>query len=186
MPHHDSVPDLQRRASAAVEDILLYDARGKAVLLKKPVGTDELPRAAAGFSIHQATLGMGAIFTGFVFAALFQLLTRQELTRDFDMVIGLLLLAMLALTTALIYFHATWLQFVKYVGIITPQSTARMAGGFFFQTGITAMIGALGALLWARHMRPYAFAVGIWCIAFWVFAIWLAGIYKGTRLCTVD
>jgi ABC-type Mn2+/Zn2+ transport system permease subunit len=73
------------------------------------------------YDIHQATLGMGTMFAGFVFAALFQLLTRQKLMRGFDVAIGLLLLAMLALTTALICFHATWLRFMKYVGILTPQ-----------------------------------------------------------------
>jgi hypothetical protein len=186
MPHHNPAPNFQRRAPAAIEDVLLYDAQGNTVLLKKAVGTDELPRATAGFSVHQATMGIGAVFTGFVFAALFQLLTRQELVNGFDVVIGLLLLAMLALTTALIFFHATWLQFVKHVGIITPQSIVRRAGGFLFQTGITAMIGGVGMLLWIRHLRAYALAVGIWCIAFWIFGIWLAGIYKGTRLCVVD
>ena len=117
--------------------------------------SDEVLRRTVGesFNIFQSTIAICSIFMGFVFAAILQLLAKSS-----DPTIGehvaawFLVIAMLLLLFAVICFHATAHQVVRYWKIFLPRSRARTVGAMLFPLGIVSMLLATTAMLWSKGM----------------------------------
>ena len=115
--------------------------------------SDEQLRASVGDSlnIYQATVAMGSIFLGFVFAALVQLLASEGgLLQGTRWAVRVLVLALLMLLISLILFHRTANETVRYWKIFFPDSRARRIAAVLFQLGMIAMLMVLALLLLAK------------------------------------
>lgn len=106
------------------------------------------------FNIYQATVAMVAIFIGFVFSGLLQLLTSSDqLDTARIAVIWLLTLAMFLLSLALMCFHATAHRVVRYWHIFYPVSIFNLIGAVAFSFGLVAMFCSIAVLLWVRGLH---------------------------------
>lgn len=118
--------------------------------MSEPPLSDEQLRASVGesFNIYQATIAMGSIFLGFVFAALVQLLAADGGLADHHRwVVRVLVLALLMLLVSLILFHRTANETVRYWKIFFPDSRARRIAAVMFQLGMIAMLMVVALLL---------------------------------------
>ena len=84
------------------------------------------PRVAESFNIYQATMAMLSIFTGFVFAALLQILLAPE-QLDFLRRIGIdiLIAALIGFLLAIFSFHHAAHRMVRYWKIPLPLKCFR-------------------------------------------------------------
>lgn len=122
------------------------------------------------FNIYQATLAMVAIFDGFVFAALLQLLTSTEPIYGSRLfAVYILTAAMLFLTTAAFCFHATAHRVIRYWNIFYPRSIFNFVGILFFLSGVSLMLGSIGSLLIARNVILAGVVVFLWAIGIFIF-----------------
>lgn len=122
------------------------------------------------FNIYQATLAMVAIFDGFAFAGLLQLLTSSDLINGWRLVsIYILTAAMLFLTTAAFCFHATAHRVIRYWNIFYPLSIFNKVGGMLFVAGVSLMLAAIGSLLFARNIIVAAVVLTFWALGLFVF-----------------
>jgi len=118
------------------------------------------------FNIFQATMAMVAIFMGFVFAGLLQLLTSaDDLNTPKTVVVWLLTVAMLSLSLAILCFHATAHRAVRYWRIFYPVSIYNFIGGLAFSGGLLTMLWSVAALLWNKNMIAAAWTVAISAVA---------------------
>jgi hypothetical protein len=127
------------------------------------------------FNIFQATVAMCSIFLGFVFSALVQLLGGdQPLNVSRHWIVRVLVVALLLLLGALIGYHVTANQTVRYWQVFFPHSKARTFASILFQLGIIAMLLVIALLLFSKDefvtgwtvtgaaivMTPLVFKVG--------------------------
>jgi len=110
------------------------------------------------FNIFQATIAMIAIFLGFVFSGLLQLLTSDILDRT-KMVVWILLASMLLLTLAIILMHATAHRVIRFYQIFYPVSIFNKIGAICFSGGLLFMLWSIAALLWINNMLCEAVVV---------------------------
>lgn len=118
------------------------------------------------FNIFQATVAMVAIFMGFVFSGLLQLLTSPDpLSSTKIVAVWFLTIAMLLLTLAIICFHATAHRVVRYWRIFYPNSIYNRVGALAFSFGLLSMLWSVAILLWMRERTIAAILVGIVAVA---------------------
>ena len=111
-------------------------------------GSELRKSVAESFNIFQATVAMCSIFMGFVFAALVQILgTEGPLPASKAWVTRVLVAALLLLLAALLGFHRTANQVIRYWGIFFPESPVRRMASLCMQLGIVAMLFAVCLLL---------------------------------------
>jgi hypothetical protein len=123
--------------------------------MQNTIDQSELRRGVAeSFNIYQATIAMMAIFTGFVFSGLLQMLTG---TAAFDasrrIVVWLLAGSMVLLTFAMMCFHATAHAVLRYWRIFYPQSIFNLVGALLFSCGLLAMYCSIAVLLWINAFK---------------------------------
>lgn len=122
----------------------------------------EDPRIAESFNIYQATMTMLSIFTGFVFAALLQIiLASEQLDSTKKIAVRILIAALICFLLAIFSFHHSAHRIVRYWRIVLPSSIFVQIGGFGLICGFMCMLLGLAALLWAHEMFIEAVVVGI-------------------------
>ena len=120
------------------------------------------PRVAEGFNIYQATMTMLSIFTGFVFAALLQIvLAPEQLDSVRKIAVRILIAALIFFLLAIFSFHHVAHRVVRYWGIFLPSSVFVRIGGLGLIGGFMFMLFGLATLLWGRGMVIEAVIVGI-------------------------
>lgn len=121
---------------------------------QNPISDDELRKTVGdSLNIFQSTIAIGSILLGFVFAALLQILSNpNELSVGQKVTVWLLVAAMLMLLIAVICFHITANQVVRYWGIFFPDSTTRSVGALLFPMGMIFMLLSSVFLLWTKGM----------------------------------
>jgi hypothetical protein len=123
---------------------------------------------------------MMAIFTGFVFAGLLQMLTGAD---AFDtsrrVVVRLLTASMVLLTFAMMCFHATAHAVLRYWRIFYPVSIFNHVGGLLLGCGLVTMYGSISALLWIKGFQVAAILVLFASIELVLFAERFRSMHKG-------
>lgn len=114
--------------------------------------TERLRGSVGGsFNIYQATIAMVAIFIGFVFSGLLELLLATDpLTPARRLVLWFLTLSMVALSFALVLFHATAHRVCRYWGIFYPVSIFNRIGALAFSAGLLFMFLCVAVLFYQR------------------------------------
>lgn len=124
------------------------------------------PRVAESFNIYQATMTMLSIFTGFVFAALLQIvLAPEQLDSAKKVAVRILIAALICFLLAIFSFHHSAHRVVRYWKIALPSSVFVRIGAFGLIGGFMSMLFGLSVLLWAREMAIEAVIVGIASVA---------------------
>ena len=124
--------------------------------------TAEDARLAESFNIYQTTMTMLSIFTGFVFAALLQLvLTPDQLTSSKVLAIRILIASLLCFLIAIFSFHHTAHRVVRYWRIFLPSSAFTRIGSLGLIAGFMLMLYGLVFLLWERGLGLEAVVVAI-------------------------
>lgn len=123
------------------------------------------------FNLFQATIAIIAIFNGFVFSALFQLLINNDKLTDKKLIVWLLALAMLFFTFALVLFHASAHRVIKYWGIFSPRSIFSKLGSIMVDIGIFSMLSCIAMLLFYRRLNFIAWFVEFGAIALFLFGL---------------
>lgn len=142
---------------------------------------DDRLRESVGpsFNIFLATVAMISIFMGFVFAALLRLLAGTEaLSLHEEWAIELLVACMLLFLSALIGFHATAHQVVRYWNFFVPESFARTTASLLFVLGIITMLSATTVMLWNKSFWITGWVVLWAAILFLIFELWFGSIHK--------
>lgn len=120
------------------------------------------PHVAESFNIYQATMTMLSIFTGFVFAALLQIvLASEQLDSAKRIAVRILITALICFLLAIFSFHHSAHRVVRYWKISLPSSVFVRIGAVGLIGGFMSMLFGLSVLLWAREMAIEAVAVGI-------------------------
>ncbi len=120
----------------------------------------EPDEVAPAFGVYQASVAMVAIFHGFVFSALLNVLADpHHLDRPHRISLYALLAAMLLLTAGLVFLDATGHRIIERGGFLYPRGWLPKSAAFAIGVGIWGMYGGVGALLWARGMHPVSVAV---------------------------
>jgi hypothetical protein len=140
------------------------------------------------FNIYQATVAMVAIFIGFVFSGLLQLLTSSDkLDAAKIAVVWLLTLAMFLLSLALMCFHATAHRVLRYWRIFYPVSTFNRIGAVAFSFGLVAMFCSIAVLLWIRGLHCASGFAGFSGVALILFGASFRGMHgKAKYMVHVD
>jgi hypothetical protein len=129
---------------------------------KQMLDDSENPRIAESFNIYQATMTMLSIFTGFVFAALLQIIVAPEqLDSAKKIAVRILIAALISFLLAIFSFHHAAHRMVRYWRIVLPRSVFVRIGGLGLIGGFMFMLFGLAILLWARQMGIEAIIVGI-------------------------
>ncbi len=124
--------------------------------------TAEDARLAESFNIYQATMTMLSIFTGFVFAALLQLvLAPEQLTSGKVVAIRILIASLFCFLLAIFSFHHTAHLVVRYWRIFLPSSVFTRIGGLGLVAGFVLMLYGLVFLLWERGLSLEAVIVAM-------------------------
>jgi hypothetical protein len=127
----------------------------------------------ASFNVYHGTVAMGAIFIGFVFSSLLGiLLSPDPLTPVKEVVLWILSSSMILFCAALVLFHATAHQFIKWCKAPYPRSIFSMVGVVCFTLGLTLMFASISALMYQRGLRALMvvtvlFGLGIAGFRFW-------------------
>ena len=128
--------------------------------------TAEDARLAESFNIYQATMTMLSIFTGFVFAALLQLvLAPEQLTSGKLVAIRILIASLFCFLMSMFSFHHTAHRVVRYWQIFLPSSVFTRIGSLGLVAGFVLMLYGLVFLLWERGLSLEAVVVAIASIA---------------------
>ena len=122
----------------------------------------ENSRIAEAFNIYQATMTMLSIFTGFVFAALLQvILAPEQLESGMKITIRVLIASLICFLLAIFSFHHSAHRVVRYWNIFLPSSVFIRVGSLGLIGGFMLMLYGLAVLLWTRDMVIEAVVVGI-------------------------
>lgn len=109
----------------------------------------QLPKGfSESFNIFQATVALLAIFVGFVFTALMQILmTPGPIPENMSTPVYLLSAAILFLTIALFSNHLVAHRVLRAHGLFFPHSVARTVLGLCLPFGVILMFATLAHLL---------------------------------------
>ena len=103
---------------------------------------------AESFNVYQATIAMMAIFSGFVFSGLLQLLTRTEAFNvSWRVVVWLLTASMVLVTSATMCFHATSHAVLRYWRTFYPTRMFSRLGPIRLERGCLAMKRKVGSAM---------------------------------------
>lgn len=140
------------------------------------------------FNIFQATIAMVAIFIGFVFSGLLDiLLSTEHLTSNRVIVLWFLTLSMITLSCALILFHATAHRVCRYWGIFYPVSVFNRIGALAFSAGLMFMFLCIAVLLWQRDAVALAALAAISGVGIVLFGMYFRSMHTGGQhLVNVD
>lgn len=106
------------------------------------------------FNVYHGTVAMGAIFVGFVFSSLLEILLSQDpLTPAKKVVLWLLTWSMILLSAALVFFHTTAHRFINWCKAPYPRSVYSRAGIVCFTVGLTFMFCSIGVLMFQRGLH---------------------------------
>jgi hypothetical protein len=126
------------------------------------------------FVIYEATVTMGSIFLGFVFAALLALLTTADaLSTPQLLAVWLLSLALACFWVGLLLFHLSAHSVVRYCGYFFPRSKLLLFGGPVFSAAQLLMFWSIAAMLLFKEQL----LLGVFLFAFAPVAI-LLYLYK--------
>ncbi|MDA8375610.1 MAG: hypothetical protein M0Z50_00785 [Planctomycetia bacterium] len=124
--------------------------------------SDLREHTAEASGIYQATITMIAIFDGFIFVALLQMLnTPTRLTAWAVGVVWLLTMALMVFTYAMLCFHVVGYRIINYFSFFFPGSRFIVAGRLLMNLGVLAMFSALAAMLCSRGAVALAFLAGV-------------------------
>ncbi len=128
----------------------------------QPPDASQDPRVADSFNIYQSTMTMLSIFTGFVFAALLQVLLAPEQLNSLQRIaVDILIAALIGFLLAIFSFHHAAHRMVRYWKISLPSSVFVRIGAVGLMGGFMFMLFGLSVLLWAKAMAIEAVIVGI-------------------------
>jgi hypothetical protein len=131
-------------------------------MVKKKYSPNFPAGIAESFNIYQATVAMLAIFIGFVFSGLLQMLTGSDSSDPArNVVVFFLTLSMVMLTFALLCFHATAHRVLRYWRIFYPVSIFNKVGAQLFGLGLLFMFWSIAVLLWIRTFHKLGILVAI-------------------------
>jgi hypothetical protein len=132
------------------------------------------------FNIFQATVAMVAIFIGFVFSGLLQiLLSSDPLTEAMVLVLWLLTLAMATLSFSLILFHATAHRVLRYWRIFYPVSIFNKVGAMSFNMGLLLMFLSIAALFLQKELRTLSILTAGSGLAIVIFGLYFRRMHTG-------
>lgn len=140
------------------------------------------------FNVFQATLTMGSIFMGFIFAAILQILLSNEVLSSAKiLLVYILVIGLLCFHFSLLLFHATAIQVVRYWSIFFPSSFARTVASFLFQIGMMSMFFSIGVILWnkeANTLKILSILTFLADFVIIVLSIWIQKILKKVKSIT--
>ena len=114
------------------------------------------------FNIFQATIAMVAIFIGFVYSGLLEvLLSTEALTSARIVLLWFMTLAMILFTASLVLFHATAHRVCRYWGVFYPVSVFNFVGALTFSAGLLFMFFCTAVLFYQRGAFVLAVFVAI-------------------------
>lgn len=132
------------------------------------------------FNIYQATIAMVAIFIGFVFSALLEILLSSEpLNSARVVVLWFLTLSMVTLSLSLVLFHATAHRVLRYWRIFYPVSIFNKIGALAFSAGLLLMFLCVAALFFQHKVRSLAILTAISGIAIVLFGLHFRRMHAG-------
>ncbi len=132
------------------------------------------------FNIYQATIAMVAIFIGFVFSGLLQiLLSTEALTSARVVVLWFLTLSMVTLSFALVLFHATAHRVCRYWGIFYPVSIFNRIGALAFSAGLLFMFLCVAVLFYQRDALTLAVLAAISGVGIVLFGMYFRQMHAG-------
>lgn len=132
------------------------------------------------FNIYQATIAMVAIFIGFVFSALLEmLLSTEALTSARVLVLWFLTLSMITLSFSLVLFHATAHRVCRYWGIFYPVSIFNRIGALAFSAGLLFMFLSVAVLFYQRDALALALLATMSGVGIVLFGMYFRRMHAG-------
>jgi hypothetical protein len=114
---------------------------------------DMRQHVSESYNVYQATVAIFAVFDGFIFSALINiLLSDRPITLGIKTTLYALLAALIGFMLAVLCFHATAHAVVRYWRFFFPGGTLIKWGVRIANAAIILMFGALGALFIAREL----------------------------------
>lgn len=134
------------------------------------------------FNIYQATITIVAIFIGFVFSGLLEILLSSEpMSLAKAVVLWFLTLSMISLSFALVLFHATAHRVCRYWGIFYPVSVFNRIGSLLFNAGLLLMFLCLAVMFWHRDALVLAVLAAISGMGIVLFGAYFRRMHSGGR-----
>jgi hypothetical protein len=147
-------------------------------------------RESAGVSanMYQATIAMIAIFIGFVFSGLLQILLSPEmLTTGRLFVVWFLSISMASLSFSLFLFHAMAHQSLRYWQFVYVRSKFNINGARMLEIGLLLMFISVAALAWEKGLRLMAVFIFGSAVGLISFGSSLRGMHKNaTHVVDID